>query len=456
MSKDYHINSMVNMEAQQTDTEADAPAVCHLLRVPAGIDTPRDVGTVLTLPQEIRMSIYRYLLLPQPTIDLEEISEPRIKVATNDNDDDDDDDGWVDDQPDSDDPWSDDDCHCSDCVLERELEEEEEEEMDPWHDSDSETSTIDGIERLPMYMNILRTNRQIYHEASSLLYTEAELIMGMNDILCLSHKQTKNSASTLFLDFNMEPPQNRIWRYNPLKGFGKKDANGIVSYKSAHFKLGGKLEPHVFARFQKITFELRFDDNFALEDEMWINDDTFEFNKSQAEEYKERMQRNNAMVKDFVKIISHSSLITHLKIVLEAEVSATSTAIARADDVYDLDDEMEPEEMKAIEDKSEAIQDIANERATELLVDTNLFDPLLNLWNVKNFGFEFDFMHRDEDAPPYQPQPTTAEKVVALKTRIESNFKISKATIKPSKKATGKGARKQPKAGTSGAVSLAP
>ena len=368
-------------------------------------------------------------------IDLEDISTPRI-IPHQDSESGD---NWEDD--DSGDSWSDDPCDCPECEADR----EDEEEADHWHTPESETSSTSSLEEEHQSIdtNILRVNRQIYREASALLYSEAEVILGIDDILCVApHGNKKVASERAFPDFiQMIPPQNRIWRYNPLKPWEQKHSNGEVKYKSSNYTLGGRLEPHVFSRFQKIKFELRFDEDYNLEDEMWIDDDTLVFNQSQAESYKVRMQRSN-IIKDFVRIIKHSPLITHLAIVLEAEVEAMSTAIARADDIYEYEDELDADEMSAIEAKAEEIQDKANEIASELLLETNLFDPLYKLSNVKNFKFEFDFMHRDfklETSKPYQPQPNTSQIIVAMKNRIEGNFNVSKAEPRKRRKRLARG-----------------
>lgn len=326
-------------------------------------------------------------------------------------------------------------CVCGQCVVEPYALEDtivdSDEDMNDSFDDDRDSDTDselwpDSYVKSEMYMNILRVNRQIYHEASSLFYAEAELVLGVDDILCL--EQRSSGHREFFLSFDMDPPDNVIWRYNPLKGIGKRDEEGVVTYESP--PLEGLLDPHVFARFQKLSFEICFDEDYLPPDfEIWINDDTLELNQSEADEYKTIMERST-MIRDIVKIISESQNITHLSIKLEAGIGALSANIVRArdaDDDYDSSiDNEDDEERQAIEDKADKTECAANEKAAELLVESNLFDPLLQLSNVKNFKFEFQFYHEEfaePEDPPFKPQQKTMEKIAAMKALIEDNYK---------------------------------
>jgi hypothetical protein len=255
--------------------------------------------------------------------------------------------------------------------------------------------------------------------------------------------------------YDMDPPDNVIWRHDPLKGIGKQDRNGVVKYKSS--QLAGRLDPHVFARFQKLKFEICYNEDYlGQESEIWIDDDTFEFNQAQIEEYVKHIQRSS-LIKDMVNIIDHSHNITHLSIQLEAEIPVASLAINRADELEDMEldaDEDDADEREAIEDKSDETQYIANERASELLVVSELFNPLLKLSNVKNFSFGFDFIHHEPEDPPFQPQPKTIEKIALMKTTIESQYKeldwdvtasTQDVTASRVKKTKGKGKSKEKK-----------
>ena len=96
-----------------------------------------------------------------------------------------------------------------------------------------------NVQRFPA---ILRTNRQIYSEASSLLYAELSLVLQPGDVLCMNTGKDIVKAS------------ERIWRHNPLYGIGSTNSSGQTVY--AKPELDGVMEPHVLARFKKIIFEI--------------------------------------------------------------------------------------------------------------------------------------------------------------------------------------------------------
>jgi hypothetical protein len=70
------------------------------------------------------------------------------------------------------------------------------------------------------YLAILRANRQIYAEASSLLYTEGTLVIDPMDILCLSPNWGD-------LDFGAAP-EISTWKYNPLESTWKEDKGKVT------------------------------------------------------------------------------------------------------------------------------------------------------------------------------------------------------------------------------------
>ena len=89
--------------------------------------------------------------------------------------------------------------------------------------------------------DILRTNRQIYSEASSILYSELRVNLQSGDVLCIKAGKDITKAS------------ERVWRHNPLDGIGTTNGTGHTVYSKP--RLDGVMEPHVLARFKKIAFE---------------------------------------------------------------------------------------------------------------------------------------------------------------------------------------------------------
>ena len=92
------------------------------------------------------------------------------------------------------------------------------------------------------YPEILRTNRQIYSEASSMLYSELTVNLQSCDVLCMTVRKDIVKAS------------EKVWRHNPLDGINTTNAIGQTVYSKP--RLNGVMEPHVLARFKKFTFEL--------------------------------------------------------------------------------------------------------------------------------------------------------------------------------------------------------
>jgi hypothetical protein len=86
-------------------------------------------------------------------------------------------------------------------------------------------------ENFKQHPAILRANRQIYAEASSLFYTEARLILDTGDIFCCIKKPG---------DLKFGEPNKSPWRHNPVHGVGKKNAKGVVTYSRSDLKATNK------------------------------------------------------------------------------------------------------------------------------------------------------------------------------------------------------------------------
>ena len=114
-----------------------------------------------------------------------------------------------------------------------------------------------GIKR---HLSILRTNRQIYTEASTFLHSDLTIVMEPGDALTDTPgnptvKRSKN-----------------VWRHAPSNKLPVTSTSGQTVYTTT--PLDGALEPHVFARFEKISLVGDFD--FDLDEDaptFYINDD---------------------------------------------------------------------------------------------------------------------------------------------------------------------------------------
>jgi len=346
---------------------------------------------VLSLPTansalEIRQEIYRYLLIPHEKFCLVPVVAPDLSSLSKDPEDE-----WVDEDSEMED---DDDDNIYDLLGGDGRQYIMGEEAVLFSAKDFEESR--------KHPAILRVNHQIYFEASSVLYSEGTLVIEPGDIFCL----TNTRKPLKFGDRNENP-----WRHNPLKGVGKLNEKGQTIYNTP--AMGGLMEPHVFARFQKITFDANFDFLSTQHIEMWINDETFVVNPEDAANFR-KILRSSTIIKDFVKIISNSPKINSLKIFLEVELMVSSSLMMEE---VPSDDE----EADDAEERVDKLMDIGNERATEIFMDSNICEPLLKLTNVRNF--EFRFFEDREDDERYTPLEKHMELIHEMKETIEANFK---------------------------------
>merc|ERR1712093_741710 len=360
-----------NMEGIEYSSAADG--ACYLLRI----------------PKEIRLNIYRYLLLPTPT--------SMISITPGDAFEDDfSDDEEVDVDVDLDDP-SEDDTDQSD--SDDDMEGGGGEYITA---AEANPFTAEDYEAYRKHPAILRTNRQIYSEAISMFHTEAILVVEPGDIFCLSDNPQ---------DLKFGAAHQGVWRHNPLLGFGR-EVNGTVVYDSPEIE-GGLLEPHVFARFQKILFDANFDFEHTQNVELWIDDDTHVVRQSDSEEF-QRLVRSSSIIKDFVKMIEKSRLAS-LEISLEVEVMANSNMMME-EMLGESDDEADE-----VEEKIDKLMEVANERATEMFLDSGVCNPLATITNVQSFDFTFGFEHREE-GEKYKPLPRHVELIAQMKKVIEGNW----------------------------------
>lgn len=268
-----------------------------------------------------------------------------------------------------------------------------------------------NVQRFPA---ILRTNRQIYNEASPLLYRELNMRLQPGDVLCMKSGKDILKAS------------ERVWRHNPLQDIGVVKPNGLTNY--AKPELDGVMEPHVLARFKKITFDLDIDwesetldaetgrqtaGDPTLQDQtapsLFVNDNMTV--NSQDEARLPAFYRRSTILHQLVKILSNSPDIVRLQILFDIEV------LARYDMSSDSDSEDEQE------DKDPARKMIAaNERAMELFLDSGLLAPLEKLSNVRSFEFEYAALNCD--CEHYKPKPKYARMLSDLKQNIERNYAV--------------------------------
>lgn len=277
-----------------------------------------------------------------------------------------------------------------------------------------------NVRRFPA---ILRTNRQIYSEALSLLYTELELHLQPGDVLCMNTGKDIVKAS------------ERVWRHNPLQGIGTTNPNGQTIYPKP--ELDGPMEPHVLARFKKIIFEMDFSwEMETLEAEtdrnaegeqnvqdpiapsLFVNEDLTINPEDEAKLL--AFYRRSTIIHQLVKILSNSSDIVRLDMRLDVEVLCHDHII------LDSDSENDDESNEATRNT-----DVANERAIEIFLDSGLLKPLEKLSVVRSFNFEFDrpdFTDRESSVEQgwgfWKPKPEYGRMLSDLKQKIERNYHV--------------------------------
>lgn len=273
------------------------------------------------------------------------------------------------------------------------------------HDSDEDTN----VKRFPA---ILRVNRQIYTEVSSLLHTELCLTLQPGDVLCMSTGKDIVKAS------------EKVWRHNPLHGIGTTDSNGQTIYTKP--ELNGVMEPHVFARFERICFD--FDVSWEVETleaeagrtaagdqtapSLFVNDDLTVRPEDEAKLL--AFYKRSTIVHQLVKILSNSPRIFCLQIFIAIEVLARydMSSDMSSDSDFDEDDS----EITVTDEK----MDVANGRATELFLDSGILGTLEKLSNV--LSFELHFRGLDRHCETYQPTSKNGTMLKDLKEKIERNY----------------------------------
>jgi hypothetical protein len=201
---------------------------------------------------------------------------------------------------------------------------------------------------------ILRANRQIYSEASHILYSEVKIILYPGDLVCL-----RANAEDI-----AQPSQN-IWRHNPLNGIGKSGPHNEGIYTTP--EMDGLMDPHVFARFKRVNLELRFEFDpdecprfrpLGIDSEMKIE-------RKECIRFQNFLRRTNVL-RDFKQVISNSPVVDHLGIRLSIFACPA----------YNED----------LEDDAGSLPEVyfreTDTRAAEMFIESGVMDPLRSLTNI--------------------------------------------------------------------------
>ena len=234
---------------------------------------------------------------------------------------------------------------------------------------------------------ILQTNRQIYNEASSVLYSELQLVVRPGDAL--------TGITVAFVKRS-----DYVWRHLPSDGFGRKNATGQTIYDKS--ERGGAMEPHVFKRFQRVRYEA----DFEFRETCCARQLFITHLKSATDCHLAPFQ----IVQEFVKLISNSPRIEHLEVALGVELEP---------DFGSGDGSFEGESWAHEDLKHEVKNDVLNRRAYELLLESFVFEPLKNLVNVNYFDFDLAFVNFLPQRILFQPKQKHLDIIDDLKMYIE-------------------------------------
>lgn len=279
------------------------------------------------------------------------------------------------------------------------------------------------------YPAILRANHQIYNEASTLLYSHLVMEVRPGDfmvadpwdgVMCLGGGAWGSSIV----------PQVGI--ESPVEG----------SVQMVSPRLVGTMEQHVFAKFEKISVvaDLSFIDMGEGGAQFWPTffvDDNFRTSRDDEELFVARLKGEGSerppvsnLVQHFVDVLVQSAYVSQLDITLKFRVDAAFDIDSEEEEDDDDDDdgpEGEDLECSRQQDEKEAKKmNIANERATELVLEAGVLDPLKRLSNVKRLGIFFASPQCSEKSSKMKPKLSGI--IRDLKEAVEGNFVAKQGT----------------------------
>jgi len=243
----------------------------------------------------------------------------------------------------------------------------------------------------PIHTEILRVNRQIHVEASSVLYSELVILICPGEIACL-RGDSKDLAK----------PTKNIWRHDPLYGIGSPGPHGGRVYSTP--ELDGKLEPHVFSRFTHLSLELYLEfcpGEFPRYQPMSI-DSGLNINPKHRTKFIKFLRRTN-IIRDFVTIISNSPRIHHLYITLQIRAMPDKN-----EELHNAEGELPDFYFMAVDT-----------RAVEYFLESHVMDHLIELANV---DLAFLDVVRPWDGERQKLQPKYQKMLQELEIDIEMNW----------------------------------
>ena len=296
--------------------------------------------------------------------------------------------------------------------------------------------------KVQRHLAILRTNRQIYNEASALLHSDLAIDVEPGDV-------------SILVPGDAIVEQNRdVWSRDPSKSLGSTNTDGQRVYGSG--LLNGIVEPHVFAQFEKVSYHANFcfkfisiapslhiNDNFSIraKDEAkfvsylttakgttrWFEEPVSgrPFDNGRRETIEDvagitissvtvTEPSSAEIVQKFVDLLSNSPLIRHLEVILNVQVGHKDLEDLGWQSDYDLDSEEEAMDIEKAK--------VADKRATELFLECSVLDSLRKLSNVKAFSLKIATEGRGDKV--MEPRQKHLKIIRDLKEVIEKNWVV--------------------------------
>lgn len=259
--------------------------------------------------------------------------------------------------------------------------------------------------KINRYPAILQTNHQIHNEASTLLYSSLVMEVRPGDLIFFKARD------------GIVEPINKFWRSCPTHIAPMYPFTGT---EIEYLKFGRTMEPHVFAKLERIAFSA--DLNFDLEGEdgqvwpMLFVDDEMRTNREDQERFTACLKGKGPhfppvsnIFQQFVNVLVKSRYISHLDVCLGVEIVA----------LIDVDSE-EEEDQDLEEECAERKENAATKRAMELVLEAGVLNPLKQLENVKRFSLSFDVLPFND--VEFKPKNKHLDIIRDLKEKIEGNF----------------------------------
>ena len=268
---------------------------------------------------------------------------------------------------------------------------------------------------------ILRTNRQIYNEASSLFYSELDVRLQPGDVVLIA------------LGKDPVKPRKTQWTVSELDDTPHTDPSGSTLHPTP--ELDAVMGPHMLARFRKITFETDFEweimalesygDHLSLLNRIPLDQNALDQNALQ--QIAPDLFINTIRTVNFeedarhnIHFYRHSTFLHQL-----IEILSKSSDIIRLDMLFDVWQVAYYEyDYGGNLDTSSRRRKMVEtcERAVASFLHSGVLAPLEKLSNVQSIRFRF--AGEDSDGRRCELESNHHNVLVDLKQKIERNHAV--------------------------------